>query len=225
MKITALVPMRHHSVRVPGKNFRIFAGKPLFFHIVQTLVNCPLIDGILIDTDSDVITKEINTHFPMVKVIERPINLRDDKIPMNEIIMHDINNSNDEFFLQTHSTSPLLKSSTIEAAINTFLSNYPQYDSLFSVTKHNARFWDSVTHPLNHNPQILMRTQDLPPLYEENSSFYIFSRETMEKYHNRIGMRPYMFPTDPIESWDIDEETDFIIAEQLMLTRGLKNEV
>ena len=50
--IVALVPMRHHSQRVPGKNYRPLAGKPLYQHIVETLLSVPEITSILIDTDS-----------------------------------------------------------------------------------------------------------------------------------------------------------------------------
>ena len=41
MKIAALVPMRHHSQRVPGKNYRPLAGKPLFHHIIAIPAGLP----------------------------------------------------------------------------------------------------------------------------------------------------------------------------------------
>ena len=96
------------------------------------------------------------------------------------------------------------------------------YDSLFSVTKVRTRLWDSLARPINHNPAILLRTQDLPPVYEENSCIYIFTRNTLESRHNRIGERPLMFEIDPIEAWDIDEELDFHIAEILYKERENK---
>lgn len=219
MKIVALVPMRHHSVRVSGKNFRIFAGKPLFHHIVNTLLQCTSIMEIVIDTDSETIMEDVKKYFPSVRILKRPEHLRADSIPMNEILLHDINTLKGDFFLQTHSTNPLLKPETIERAISEFMNKCPQYDSLFSVTEHHARFWDCVTRPINHNPHILLRTQDLPPIFEENSCLYIFNKDTLRSQLNRIGLRPLMFPIDPRESWDIDEESDFIIAEQLMRLR------
>ena len=72
---------------------------------------------------------------------------------------------------------------------------------------------------INHNPAILIQTQDLPPVYEENSCIYIFTREKLLAYRNRLGERPRMFPIDPIEAWDIDEEMDFLIADLLMSHR------
>ena len=100
-----------------------------------------------------------------------------------------------------------------------FLDKYPLYDSLFSVTRIQSRLWDSLARAINHNPAILLRTQDLPPVYEENSCLYIFTKEVLERRHNRIGERPLMFEIDRIESWDIDEEQDFRIAEILYTER------
>ena len=214
-KMTALVPMKHISERVPGKNYRLFDGKPLFHHIINTLSACKAINEIIVDTDSSIIVRELKTYFPEVKIIDRPEHLRSGMVPMNDVLLHDINFSNADFFIQTHSTSPLLKEKTISNAINQFINNYPQHDSLFSVTRIQARLWDSEIRPINHNPAILRRTQDLPPVFEENSGFFIFSPETLRNGNNRIGNTPLIFEISRDEAWDIDDETDFKIAEIL----------
>ena len=222
-RVVALVPMRHHSERVPGKNYRSFAGKPLYHHIINSLLSCPLIHQVVVDTDSPIITEDASEHFPQVQVIERPEHLRADTIPMNDVLLNEVKMVEADFYLQTHSTNPLLRSETISNAIDVFLNNYPMYDSLFSVTKIMTRLWDSLAMPINHNPAILLRTQDLPPVYEENSCIYIFTRNTLESRHNRIGERPLMFEIDPIEACDIDEELDFRIAESLYKERENKS--
>lgn len=218
----ALVPMRHHSVRVPGKNYRPLAGKPLFQHIIATLTQVPEISAIVVDSDSPDIIAGLRQDFPQVEVIRRPEHLTADTVPMNEILMHDTALYPADFYLQTHSTNPLLQAETISRAARQFLANYPAYDSLFSVTRMQTRFWDGLARPLNHNPAILLRTQDLPPVYEENSCIYIFNRPTLEQRRNRIGERPYLFEIDPSEAWDIDEELDFLVA-GLLLEHRLKN--
>lgn len=207
-KVVALVPMRHHSERVPGKNYRSFAGKPLYHHIINSLLSCSLIHQVVVDTDSPIIMEDASEHFPQVQVIERPEHLRADTIPMNDVLLNEVKIVEADFYLQTHSTNPLLRSETISNAIDVLLNNYPMYDSLFSVTKIRTRLWDSLAMPINHNPAILLRTQDLPPVYEENSCIYIFTRNTLESRHNRIGERPLMFEIDSIEACDIDEELD-----------------
>ena len=215
--IIALVPMRHVSERVPGKNYRFLGDRPLYHHIIRSLQDCPLIDKIVIDTDSSVIKEDASTHFPAVHLLDRPQNLRDGLVPMNDVLLHDINMVSADYYIQTHSTNPLIRSETITRAVQHFLDNIPMFDSLFSVTRLQTRFWDGLARPINHNPAILLRTQDLPPVFEENSCFYIFTREILESNHNRIGRRPFLFEVDASEAWDIDEELDFQIAEFLYL--------
>ena len=214
-KVVALVPMRHSSERVPGKNYRPFAGKPLFHHIINSLSVCPLVSMIVIDTDSPLISDEVKTQFPDVKLINRPEHLRAGTTPMNDVLLHDVEQVEADFFLQTHSTNPLLKTETITRAIHHFFDNYPRYDSLFSVTRRQTRLWDSRNRAINHDPSILIRTQDLEPIYEENSCLYLFTRRGLRSAKNRIGNRPLMFEIDPIQAQDIDEELDFKLAEIL----------
>jgi CMP-N-acetylneuraminic acid synthetase len=219
-QFVALVPMRHHSQRVPGKNYRLLAGKPLFHYIIETLLSCPEIGQILVDTDSEPVMEGLRRTFPSVKVVPRPESLRADTVPMNDILIYDTTQVRENYFLQTHSTNPLLRPETISKAIQTFLAGYPSFDSLFSVTRLQARLWDQNGHALNHDPAILLQTQDLPPVYEENSCLYIFSRDNLLKRHNRLGEHPKMFEIDAAEAWDIDEEIDFAIAEFLMRLRS-----
>ncbi|MFC1714995.1 cytidylyltransferase domain-containing protein [Candidatus Poribacteria bacterium] len=214
-RIVALVPMRHHSERVHGKNYRPFAGKPLYHYIVSSLLNCPSISQVVIDTDSPVIMEDASQHFPQVRLIERPEHLRAGTVAMNDVLLNDVAQVQADYYLQTHSTNPLLSGETIARAIQFFLDNCPMYDSLFSVTRIQIRLWDSLARAINHNPAILLRTQDLPPVYEENSCLYIFTRSTLETQHNRIGERPLMFEIDRVEAPDIDEELDFRVAEFL----------
>lgn len=214
-RIAALVPMRHHSERVPGKNYRLLAGRPLYHHSISALLACPLIAEVVINTDSPTIAEDAARHFPQVRLIERPHHLRADTVPMNDILLYDVSQVDAAYYLQTHSTSPFLRSATITRAIEQFQASYPLYDSLFAVTRLQTRLWDALARPVNHNPAILLRTQDLPPIYEENSAFYIFTRQTLETFHNRISTRPILFEVDRLEAWDIDEEVDFRIAEAL----------
>lgn len=216
MKIAAFVPMRHHSVRVVGKNYRLMDGKPLYHYIMESLLNVPEIDRVVVDTDSPVVIEGLAKDFPQVETLLRPENLRADDVPMNEILMYDTAQIKADYYLQTHCTNPLLKSSTISAAIQALVEKSYMYDSLFSVTKVKKRYWDQLTRPINHNQNILLRTQDLPPIYEENSCIYIFTREVLEKKHTRIGDRPLMFPIPAREAQDIDDELEFVVTEMLM---------
>jgi CMP-N-acetylneuraminic acid synthetase len=208
--------MRHHSQRVPEKNYRPLAGKPLYQYVLNSLLACPEIQQVVVDTDSPPIIAGLRRDFPGVRILERPEHLQADKIPMNEILLYDTSQVEADFYLQTHSTNPLLRTSTLSRAIQALLDNYPAYDSLFSVTRLQTRLWDQLGRAINHNPALLLQTQDLPPVFEENSNIYIFTRQTLLSRRNRLGERPLLFEMDAAEAWDIDEQIDFDIVNFLM---------
>jgi CMP-N-acetylneuraminic acid synthetase len=223
--IAALVPMRHHSQRVPAKNYRRLAGKPLFHYILESLIAVPEIDVIVVDTDSDPIKTGLRENFPQVRIVDRPAHLRADGVPMNDILAYDTSQIEAAFYLQTHATNPLLRADTISRASGAFLTNYPTYDSLFSVTRLQTRLYDQHGHAINHDPTVLIQTQDLPPVYAENSCLYLFTRADLLARHHRIGAHPFMFEIDPDQAWDIDSELDFSICEFLLRRTGSPSEV
>lgn len=215
-KVTALLPMKEHSERVPNKNLKLFNGKPLYHSIVKQLILAKRINKIIVDTDSNNIIDDIKLNFKDIMVINRPEEIQGDFVSMNKIIEYDLTKSDGEYFIQTHSTNPLLKFVTIDKAIEQFFNNIQKHDSLFSVTRVQTRFYDKDINPINHNTKELKRTQDLDPYYEENSNFYIFSKSSFKSSNNeRIGNKPNFYVMNKIESIDIDDENDFLIAESL----------
>ena len=218
-RIVALVPMRHESERVPGKNYRPFAGRPLYYHIVSTLLECPTVSHVVIDTDSPLIREDAGRSFPSVEVVERPEHLRAGTVPMTEVLRHDVDRISADLYLQTHSTNPLLRASTIERAVAAFVFSADHHDALMSVTRIQARLWDGLGRAINHDPDVLLRTQDLSPVYLENSCLYLFSRDTLLSTGRRSGRRPLLFEIPGSEAWDIDCEDDFVMGE--LIYRGL----
>lgn len=216
--IKALLFMKRHSERVPRKNMRDFCGRPLFHWIMDSLSQSKYVSEIIINTDSEEIAKSAEENFK-VTIHMRPEYLL--KITSNEayqLMAYDLSITEGEYFLQTHSTNPLVRTETIDNAILTFFEQN-QHDSLISVTPLHKRFYWSDGRPINHDPDALIKTQELPFVYEENSCIYIFSRQVMKERKNRIGFYPQFFKMDTFESVDIDEMFDFIIAESLMKER------
>ena len=89
------------------------------------------------------------------------------------------------------------------------------YDSIFSVDKFQTRFYRADGNPVNHDPNNLIRTQDLDPFYAENSNLYIFSSESFASTKARIGKKPFLFETPRLESGDIDDQIDWLKAEAI----------
>ena len=213
--IAAFVPMRHSSERVRGKNYRPLGGRPLFHHILAALAECELVAETIVDTDSELIMEDVRESFPDVGLIERPEELRGGHVPMTDVLTHDVSVVEADLYLQTHSTNPLLRPATITAALRRLLESRDAHDSLFSVTPLQTRLWSPAGKPLNHDPSILIRTQDLEPVMEENSCLYVFDKATLLETGRRFGTRPLLFPIERDEAWDIDEESDWRIAEAL----------
>lgn len=216
-KVIALVPIKEHSERVKDKNFRSFCGEPLYHHILKTLENTYAVDEVIINTDSPLVMNEAPRLFSKVRVIERPKELRGDHISVNKLIAHDLTVIDANIYLQTHATNPLLKAETIGKSLKLFVENEGKYDSLFSVNRFQSRFYDKDCAPINHNTDTLIRTQDLDPIYEENSNLYIFTKESFNKKKRRIGKAPMIYEMSRVESIDIDDEFSFHLAEILAL--------
>lgn len=217
-KVTALVPMKGNSERVPNKNIRELNGKPLCHWILESISQSNYIDEVIINTDSPKI-KCIVTSFDFVKVIDRPDYLLGDKVSIQPLIAHDIEYAKNEIIFQTHSTNPLLKTETIDSAIETYFHNTGEHDALFSVTPVQQRFYFKNRKAVNHDPKHLIQTQLLEPLFHENSCIYIFSKDVNRKVKNRLGNNPFFFEMDPYEATDIDEWHDFHWAEHLLKNR------
>jgi CMP-N-acetylneuraminic acid synthetase len=216
-KLTAIVPMKAQSERVPGKNTRDFCDKPLFWHIIDTLCKTGCVAEIAVDTDGDNIAEAVTEYFPDVKIIRRPAGLVGHAVSMNRILEYDLSRLEGEHFLQTHSTNPMLTARTIGKAAAAYFEKIEngEYDSLFSVSRIQARCFLSDGSPVNHNPAELIQTQYLSPVYVENSNMYIFSKSSFSRTKRRVGEKSFMFEMDAYEAIDIDEEKDFKIAEIL----------
>ncbi len=218
MKVTALLPMKAHSSRVPGKNFKIIAGKPLYAWMLGTLLECDFVDKVVINTDA---RRELDAtgleDSPRVQIHERPPELCGDDVSMNRIIEHDLRLHPADCYLMTHTTSPAITTATLSVAYERYQSGVREgFDSLFTVNRFQTRFYRHDGSPVNHDPENLIPTQDLEPWYEENSCFYFFSNTSFAATQARIGRRPILFETPKMESLDIDEQEDWDLASKVL---------
>ena len=218
-RIVALLPMKAHSERVPGKNFRPMAGKPLMRWILDALLDVDVINEVVIDTDARELLEEIGVvDSDRVTIRDRKPELCGDLVSMNRILEDDIAAADADMYLMTHTTNPLISAETIRDAIRCFDINGGA-DSLFSVNKTQTRFYRGDGEAVNHDPDNLVRTQDLEPWFEENSCLYLFTKNSFAETGARIGRHPMMYETAPLESIDIDEQHDWIVGEAVLERR------
>ena len=206
----ALLPFKKNSSRVPNKNFRLFNSRPLYSVMLDTLLSVDLIDFIIINTDAASLIAPQYKRNSRVVIRERDPSICGDDVSMNLIIADDLAHSTGNHYLMTHTTNPLLSRRTITSAI----LEYMQYKdrTLVSATECLGRYYFSNKHPVNHDPKILLPTQDLDPIYFENSLFYIFSKECFRSVLNRICGDYKFFVTPKTESIDIDDEEEYLIV-------------
>jgi CMP-N-acetylneuraminic acid synthetase len=215
-KITALVPFKAHSERVPSKNFKDLGGKPLFLHILETLSRVEEIDMIRVNTDAQESELSVLKGLDKVVIVPRPHYLVGDFVSMNSIIDFEIEDSKGDVFLMTHTTNPLLTSETIREMLRIYFREEIVHDSLLSVDRLQGRFFYENKNPINHVGANLVRTQDMAPIFFENSACYIFSKSSFNSTKSRIGLKPYFYELSKLESIDIDTESDWVIAQSLL---------
>ncbi|WP_435219099.1 cytidylyltransferase domain-containing protein [Luminiphilus sp. nBUS_07] len=214
--VTALLPMKANSQRVPGKNFKPLCGRPLYRWILDNLLAVGAVERVIINTDATVLLSDpclLNDRRIILR--ERDLALRGDAVSMNKILASDVAFDTASTFLMTHTTNPFLSVATITTALNKFKNALVSgsADSLFSVNRFQTRFYRTDGSAINHDSASLVQTQDLEPWYEENSCLYLFTRESFSSTEARIGRNPIMFETPRFESIDIDTPVDWEMAE------------
>lgn len=191
-------------------------GKPLYRWVLDTLLSIDEIDVVVINTDAATLLKnETLLKDERILLRERKEDLRGDFVSMNRILADDVSEVVADRYIMTHSTNPLLSEGTILSALS-MLNDHPECDSLFSVTKHQTRFYRADGSAVNHDPANLVRTQDLEPWYEENSLLYVFTKESFARTSARIGQRPCLMETPSQESIDIDTPEDWVVVEAMI---------
>ncbi|MGR5350242.1 acylneuraminate cytidylyltransferase family protein [Vibrio mediterranei] len=226
-KVVALLPMKANSTRVPGKNFKDFCGKPLFKWILDALLDVEEIDQVIINTDAkDILIENGLVETDRVVIRQRKESICGDEVSMNIVLADDVENVEADIYMMTHTTNPLLSSDTIRRALEQYKQELAlgSADSLFTVNKIQTRFYTGDCQPINHDPNNLIPTQNLEPWYEENSNLYLFSGKSFATTHARIGSKPAMMVSPPMECSDIDTPDDWeqaVVMTHYMLEKGL----
>lgn len=210
MKTVAIVPMKLNNRRLPQKNTKCFTdGKPLCYYILSTLLTVDGVDEVYVYCSNPDIQEFIPDG---VKYLRRSESLDQDTTKMNEVLQNFAADVPADIYVMTHTTAPFISKESIEKGLQAVVSG--EYDSAFAAKKLQDFLWkDGV--PFNYELNNIPRTQDLPALYEETSGFYIYRKEVMTKLNRRIGEKPYIVEVGEIESVDIDEAEDFMIADAI----------
>jgi CMP-N-acetylneuraminic acid synthetase len=209
-KIIAVVPMKLNNTRLPQKNTKCFTnGKPLCYYILSTLLKVKEFEDIYVYCSNPAIKDFIPNG---IKYMKRSESLDKDTTKMNEILSLFAQEVTADIYLMTHATAPFISKETIGKGLHAVISG--EYDSAFTVETLQDFLWKDGK-PFNYELSNIPRTQDLPPLYKETSGFYIYRKEIITELGRRIGNTPFLVEVNKLESIDIDELDDFLIADAI----------
>ena len=204
------IPMKLNNRRLPQKNTKCFTnGKPLCYYILSTLLKVDGIDEVYVYCSNP----DIKEFIPEgVKYLKRSESLDQDSTKMNEVLQCFAKDVPADIYVMTHTTAPFISAGSIQKGLEAVRSG--EYDSSFAAKELQDFLWKDGA-PFNYQLDNIPRTQDLPPLYEETSGFYIYERRVITELGRRIGNAPYIVEVGEIESVDIDEPEDFMIADAI----------
>jgi len=228
MSITAFVPARSGSKRVPGKNTRLLAGKPLLVWTLEACANARGVDKVILSTDSqdywDIARKYIQEE--KLAMDWRSSDEAGDKVKIFDYLVSardKIFTTRDGAFILALPTVPLRRVDQVEEAIT-------QYERtgkpVFSATAYgfpvafafNMTEGDDWTPMLPTSPMVTgnTRSQDQVPAYHPNGAIYVRAIADLGMPGLKTlydGARPYLM--DANSSVDIDNESDFLVAAAL----------
>lgn len=218
MMVTAFLPCRAGSERIPRKNTKAFSGIEggLLSIKIQQLLEVQLIDNIIVSTNDEDVIKIAKNFNGKVKIDRRPGHLASSETSTDDLINYVPKIIANGHVLWTHVTSPFLEAEHYGLAIQTYLENLENntFDSLMSVKKIQTFLWDkqgSINY--DRNVEKWPRTQTIKKLFEVNSGIFINSISNYVKMSDRIGEKPFLFQTEGFASFDIDWPEDFDLAE------------
>ena len=210
MRIIAIMPIKLHNERCPGKNTRILGTKPLLQWELDSLKATGLCESINVFCSSN----DVVPYIPEgVNFVKRPEYLDLPTSNFTQIFESFMAEYDADIYVYAHATAPYITVETMRQCIEAVKSG--SYDSAFCAVKLQDYLWQDG-EPLNFDASNLPRTQDLKPIYQETSGVYAFTKDVFLKYHRRIGKKPFIKEVSFKESVDIDNPEDFDLAEALV---------
>lgn len=215
MKTVALVPIKLNSQRLPHKNILPIAGHPLCWHICNSLKNARGIDEVYVYCSDEKVTE----YLPEGVIFkQREKWLDGDLVKGFDIYRSFISEVDADVYVLAHTTSPFIKTETIENALAHILSG--ENDSAFSAERIQTFAWYQG-RPINYDLNDVPRTQDMEPIWVETSAFFMFKKEIFTEHNRRIGYNPFIQEVSGIEAVDIDEKKDYDLACKLAEAEGI----
>jgi len=220
MKIVAIILARGGSKRIPLKNIKLFLNKPIIAYSIEAALSSGLFDEVMVSTDNEQIA-EIAQQYGAKVPFYRSINTANDSATTADALIEVLNAYKDEGIVFDYAcclypTAPFISDEKLKNAFNLLIHN--DYFSVFPVMTYNYPIWRSLKIDKGkasmHYPEYKdIRSQDIPLAYHDAGQFYFFKVEPFLHEHTLFTSNSGVIVIDELEGQDIDNLTDWIIAE------------
>ena len=207
MKIVAIMPIKLKNERLPGKNTKLLGNKPLLQYQLEALIESNRVEDMYVYCSNE----SVQDYLPeQIKFLKRPEYLDLPTSNFTQIFQTFADTIDADIYVYVHATAPFVSVQTMQECVDAVVSG--EYDSAFCAVKIQDYLWQDGK-PLNFDATNIPRSQDIKPIYRETSGVYVFTKEVFNKYHRRIGEKPFIKELSFKESIDINNPEDFELAE------------
>ena len=220
--VIAILPARGGSTRIPKKNIRPFLGKPSITYGISAALNCEAVSEVMVSTDSEEIADIAKNAGAAVPFMRDP-NLADNYTNVNSVIIDVINRYKEagksfDYIVCLYPTAPFVTSEQIKEAVETIeRTNADEVKMLaaFSFPPQRGMIIDSEGYAQYKYPEYAStRSQDLEKIYHDVGQLYVYRTEAFMASNGNITDRVVPIIVDENQVQDIDNESDWIAAEQ-----------
>ena len=212
--VTAIIPVKKNSGRLPNKNILPFGESNLLLHKIRQLKEVEEVDRIVVSSDSDemLLMAESEGAIPLM----RPKQYADESLPISEFIVYLSDVVEGEHFMWSCVTSPMVDSELYQKAIELYWTKLAEgYDSLVTVCPFQHYLMDE-NGPFNFSRgREHPNSQNLQKLYLFTNGIQLTPREKYREWGDRIGEKPFLMEVSKTESVDIDDVYDYEFARLL----------
>jgi pseudaminic acid cytidylyltransferase len=220
MKPYAIITARGGSKRVPKKNIRDFCGKPIIAYSIEAAIESDLFDEVMVSTDSDEIVK-IAEKYGAVVPFMRSEKTSNDYADTTDVLHEVIEKYRErgvifEEFCCIYPTAPFVTSEKLRESYK-LLQEKDVYNVIpmvpFSYPPQKGMIADGIFVKAAYPDLILIRSQDLPPIYHDCGQFYWIKTKEYEENDDLLSNHTKPFFVSELEVQDIDNESDWKLAE------------
>lgn len=198
------------------------AGKPLAHWTITAALDCPLIDKVVVSTDSEDIRKALAyLQCPKLEFFNRSAETATDTASTESALLEYFRQVKCENGILIQATSPMLEQKHLTEALKNF--GEMKFDSLLSLVRSKRFYWaeksNGIVQPLNYDPAKRPRRQDFAGTMVENGAFYIFNHDRFVKEQVRLfgAIGGYEMPENTFV--EIDEVEDWLAVEKELTHR------